>query len=118
MSDKLPATMNANELFKEETFTDRTVGTITRLSPVTDTGDTDPTRDILYSGSAQAMTPSGPIPLNFMIEANSLKEACEQFSAQAQLAMEKTMKELQEMRRQQASQIVVPGQNSSKIQIP
>ena len=48
-----------------------------------------------------------------------MKEAAENFGAAASQSVEDTMKELEEMRRQQASQIVVPGQgNGSQIQIP
>lgn len=121
MSDQDPQQpqMDANNLYREEVFTDRNVGTIHVLTPVTSMGDLDEARQSKFLGSAQMMTPAGPLPLNFEIEAANLAEACDKFAGYAAEAMEKTFKELQEMRRQQASSIVVPGQEGAGgIQIP
>lgn len=101
---------DAESLYLEETFTDRKVGTLRRLTPVTGTGEPDPSRAVLYMGAAQAMTAAGPIPLNFDIEADSLQGACDKFADGAQQAVEDMAQRLEEMRREQASQIVVPGQ--------
>ena len=77
------------------------------------------------------MTPAGALPLSFEIDATTLAEACERFAAGAKVAFEETMQELQEMRRQQASSIVIPDAGAAsalagqggmpprgKIQIP
>jgi hypothetical protein len=77
------------------------------------------------------MTPAGALPLSFEIPAKSLAEACGGFADAARVAFEETMKELQELRRQQASSIVVPDAGTAsaltgqgglpprgKIQIP
>ena len=101
---------NASDLYIEETFTDRKVGTIRRLTPVNDQGEPDPSRPAVYSGMAQVMTAAGPIPLNFDIPGENLAEVCGNFSACAQQAVEEMAQRLEEMRRDQASQIVVPGQ--------
>ncbi len=110
--------MNEKELYLEEVFTDQRVGTIRRMSPVTAEGNPDASRPVLYIGSAQMMTPAGPLPLTFDIEASSLQEAVSKFSKGAEQAMEETMRELQEYRRQQASKIVMPGEGGmgGKIQ--
>jgi hypothetical protein len=105
---------DAESLYLEETFTDRKVGTLRRLTPVTGTGEPDPSRPVLYMGAAQAMTAAGPIPLNFDIEADSLHAACEKFADGAQQAVEEMARRLEEMRRDQASQIVVPGQDPTR----
>jgi len=111
--------MNANELYREDIFTDNKVGTIRRMTPVKSTGEDDADRSVIYMGSTQMMTPAGPLPLNFEIDANSLDQAVNHFGEGANKALEETMTELQEMRRQQASQIVMPGQASgSQIQMP
>lgn len=55
------------------------------------------------------MTPAGALPLHFELEAASLDEALEQFSAAAQAALENTLEELEKMRRNQQSSILVPG---------
>jgi hypothetical protein len=113
--------MEASNLFREEVFTDNTVGTLRRLTPVTATGEPDPTRSGQFVGSTQVMTTAGPMPLSFEISAETLAEAAEGFGPAAREAFEKTMEELREMQRQQASSIVVPGAGgggNSKIQIP
>ena len=101
--------MNAAEMYREETFTDNTVGTLRRLTPVDANGETDTTRVAQYMGSTQVMTNAGPLPLNFEIPANSFAEAIAGFGEGAKASFETTMKELQDMQRQQASSIVVPG---------
>lgn len=101
--------MDETNLYREEMFTDNTVGTLRRLSPVTVSGDADPSRSEQYIGSTQVMTSAGPMPLSFEIEATNLAEAAAGFGTAAREAFEKTMEELKEMQRQQASSIVVPG---------
>jgi hypothetical protein len=100
--------MDVNDLWREDTFTDRRVGTIRVMTPVKSDGSPDPSRQPTYVGQAQIMTPAGALPLSFEIEAKNLAEACAGFSDGAKVAFEETMKELQEMRRQQASSIVIP----------
>jgi hypothetical protein len=95
-------------LYLEEVFTDRRVGTIRRLTPVTKDGVRDTARPVLYAGETQVLTPAGALPIGFEISAGSLEEAAEKFGQLAREAIERTVKELQELRRQAASQIVVP----------
>jgi len=95
-------------LYLEEVFTDRRVGTIRRLTPVTKDGVRDTARPVLYAGETQVLTPAGALPIGFEIAAGSLEEAAEKFGQLAREAIERTVKELQELRRQAASQIVVP----------
>jgi hypothetical protein len=54
------------------------------------------------------MTGAGPLPISFEIEAATLAEAVDKFGDAAKEAIERTVRELQELRRQQASSIVVP----------
>lgn len=107
--EKNEISMNAADMYREETFTDNTVGTLRRLTPVTPSGETDTTRPSQYIGSTQVMTSAGPLPLSFEIEANTLTEAIAGFGEGAKAAFTSTMEELREMQRQQASSIVVPG---------
>lgn len=99
----------ADQLYREEVITDRRVGSIRRLVPIQTDGSDDSARPVLYVGQAQLMTPVGTIPLSFELDAGSLKEAVEKFGDAAQQAVEHTAKELEEMRREAASSIVVPG---------
>jgi hypothetical protein len=100
--------MDPSTLYLEEVFTDRRVGTIRRLTPVTPEGTTDLTKEILYIGETQVMSNVGALPIAFEIEAKSVGDAASQFGPLAKEAIDRTMRELQELRRQQSSSIVVP----------
>jgi hypothetical protein len=100
--------MDAASLYREEIVTDRKVGTIRMLTPIKQDGAADSSRAVVYIGEAQLMTNVGTLPINFELEAQTLDEAVAKFSEAAKEAVERTMKDLQEMRRQAASQIVVP----------
>lgn len=120
--------MDAAALYREEIVTDRKVGTIRMMTPLSADGTTDATRQILYLGEAQIMTGAGPLPISFEIDAATLAQAVDKFGESAKEAIERTVRDLQEMRRQQASSIVVPGAGGmggmgglgggGKIQIP
>jgi len=112
MAEELPDTdvqMEANSLYREETFTDRRVGTLQILTPVNSDGTTDSTRQAVYVGQTQILTPAGALPLNFELEASSLQEAVEKFGDGAKSALSDAMQRLDEMRREAASSIIVPG---------
>lgn len=100
--------VDAKALYMEEIFTDRRIGTIRRLTPVNEEGQRDTARAVLYMGETQVLTPAGALPIGFEIGAGSLGEAAEKFGPLAKEAIERTVKELQELRRQAASQIVIP----------
>ena len=123
--------VDPNSLYLEEVFTDRRVGTIRRLTPVKKDGARDPSKAVLYIGETQVLTPAGALPIGFEIGAGSLEEAAEKFGPLAKEAIERTVKELQELRRQAASSIVIPqggippagglgggGLGGGKIQMP
>ena len=110
MNRELPEfNMDGDAMYKEEVFTDRKMGSIRRLTPVDGDGNADASRSVLYIGSSQIMTPAGALPLGFEIEADSLADAASKFGDLAQSALGDTLKELEEMRRDQQSSIVVPG---------
>jgi hypothetical protein len=71
-------------------------------------GSTDTGRDVLFSGQTQLMTPAGVLPLVFEIEATTLDEALQKFPDGVKAALEQAIDEAREMRREQASRIVVP----------
>ncbi len=119
--------VDPSALFLEEIFTDRRVGTIRRLTPVKKDGQRDTARAVLYIGETQVLTPAGALPIGFEIGAGSLEEAADKFGQLAKEAIERTVKELQELRRQAASSIVIPQggippaggmPGGGKIQIP
>src|SRR5919199_5821799 len=95
--------VDPNALYLEEIFTDRRIGTIRRMTPVKKDGARDNARAVLYVGETQVLTPAGALPIAFDIGAGSLEEAAEKFGQLAKEAIERTVKELQELRRQAAS---------------
>ena len=101
-------TMDGADLWREEIVTDRRVGTIRILTPITADGGTDPARRVSYVGQAQIMTTAGMLPISFEIEATTLADAVQKFGPAAKVALEETVRELQEIRRQAASQLVIP----------
>lgn len=107
-TDSRQATMDSTQIYREETFTDRKVGTIRCLTPMTADGAVDGARPVVFVGQAQVMTPMGALPISFELEASTLSGAIEKFGAAAELAVQQTMRELQEMRREQASSLVIP----------
>ncbi|HMD73350.1 MAG TPA: hypothetical protein VKG05_05770 [Steroidobacteraceae bacterium] len=117
-ADARQATMDATQLYREDIFTDRKVGTIRRLTPVTADGASDPARPILFVGQAQIMTPMGALPISFELEAETLAAAVSKFGDAAELAVQQTMRELQDMRREQASSLVIPDAAGAGIPNP
>jgi hypothetical protein len=120
------ARMNAATLYREEIYTDRAAATLRVLVPVTKEGAPDAARPTLYMGEAQILTNVGPLPISFEIEAKSLAEAVAGYAEAAKAGVEQAMRELQELRRQQSSSLVIPqggmpnltGGGGGKIQLP
>ncbi len=102
--------MDPNDLYKEEVYMDRKIGLIRCLIPVKATGEKDDSRKAIFTGEAQIMTQVGPVPINFEIEAEDLAGAVAVYAQSAKAGIEKTVEQLKELRRQEASKLVVPGQ--------
>jgi hypothetical protein len=100
--------MDGASLYREEIFTDRKVGTIRVLTPVQPNGSPDLGRKVLYVGEAQLLTTAGALPLSFEIDARSLEEAVSKYGSAAKEAFAQAVQELQELRRQASSSIIVP----------
>lgn len=107
--------MDAAGLYREDVFTDQKVGTIRCLTPVTAQGAVDPARPVQYVGQATIMTPMGSVPLSFELDASTLAEAVAAFGAAAQRAVEEAAREIQEMRRQAASSILIPDAGAAAL---
>src|SRR3990172_8731580 len=125
--------LDPSALYLEEAFTDRRIGTIRSPAPTRPptpkkrAGARAAARAVLYVGETQVLTPAGALPIAFEIGAGSLEEAAEKFGQLAKEAIERTVKELQDLRRQAASSIVIPQggippvggmPGGGKIQIP
>jgi len=100
--------MDPGSLYREDVFTDRKMGTIRVLIPVRSDGLADDTRKVLYVGETQLLTAGGLLPLVFELDAVSLSDAVEKFAVGAADAVERTRRELEELRREAASAIITP----------
>jgi hypothetical protein len=91
--------MDSASLYREEVYTDRKIGTIRALVPVTSEGAADLGRKVIYIGEAQIVTQVGPLPVSFEIDAPNLDAAVAGYGTAAKAGVEKTIQQLQELRR-------------------
>ena len=108
MNASTEARFDATSVYREELYTDRRVGTIRVLVPVRADGTADAARATLYVGQISVMTPMGTLPISFELEGTTLAEAIAKFADAARVAVDDAMRELQQLRREAASSIVIP----------
>ena len=89
-------TVNRNNLYREESFTDVRVAAIRRLTPVKPDGSEDDSRDPIFMGQSQLMTPSGPIMLQSLLDAKTFEESMEKFPAAMQKEMNRVVAEIKD----------------------
>ena len=102
--------VDAANLYTEETITDLKVGHIRKLIPIKADGSVDESREAIYTGSTNIMTPGGALPIQGDIEAKTLEEAIENFPKAINAAVEKLKADMLRMQQEQASQIITPDQ--------
>jgi len=102
--------IDPNNLYREDAFTDLTYVTIRRLTPVKIDGSVDDSRETIFTGMTQLMSPNGPVPIQCIIEgAKTLGEAAEKLPEAIEKAVHEMIAEAKEIQREEASRIVVPG---------
>lgn len=101
--------VETGNLYREEVYTDLRIATIRKLVPVHADGSPDPSREALFSGQTNLMSQAGPLPVECPIDASSLEEAAAKFPEAIKDAVDRLVEEAREMRRREASRIVVPG---------
>jgi hypothetical protein len=107
--DRMPEpVMDPTALCREEIYTDGKVGTLRCMVPVNVDGSTDASRSMRFVGEAQILTPAGALPLSFEVDGDTLAEAVQNYAAAAKEGIERAVREIQEMRRQQSSGLVIP----------
>jgi hypothetical protein len=84
-------TVDRNNLYREESFTDIKVAAIRRLTPVKPDGSDDESREPLFMAQTQLMSPSGPILLQSILDARTLEQAMERFPNAMQKEMDKVI---------------------------
>lgn len=104
--------LNAENLYREETYSDLRAGSIRKMTPVTAAGEVDSARTPIYTAIAQIMTPGGVLPLSGeIVGAKTLQEAIDGFPAAIRGALADLKQEMEALQRERASQIVVPGRD-------
>lgn len=101
--------MDIANLYREESYTDLKTGGIRKLVPVKLDGSEDSSRDAIYSGHTQLMSPHGPLPLQGTIDAKTFAEAVEKFPQAMEDAMNRMIEEAQQYQREQANKIITPA---------
>ena len=86
-------TVDRNNLYREESFTDIKVAAIRRLTPVKPDGSDDESRDSIFMAQTQLMSPSGPVVLQSILDAGNLEQAIERFPKAMQKEMDRVMAE-------------------------
>ncbi len=116
-TEKKGVKINQQNLYKEEVFTDLKVANIRQLTPVKANGEPDKARKMLFFGQTQLVSPHGPLPIQFPIEAKNMQQAIEKFPEVMEQFVEKLMAEAREMQKQEQSRIIVPqsSMEDSKI---
>ena len=108
--------VNLDNLYRQETYTDLGLGSIQCLRPVTADGADDAGRTPIFMGSAQIMTPHGPIPVQCEIKADSLRAACLAFPESIKQAVEELVQQARQYERERQGGIVIP--RGGKLELP
>lgn len=90
---KIDFTIDRSNLYREESFTDIKVAALRRLTPVFADGTIDNSRDPVFMGQTQIMTPTGPVVLQAILDAKTIEEAMDKFPAAMQNSMDDMIRE-------------------------
>ena len=102
--------VDKDNLYREEIFTDLKVASIRRLTPIKADGSEDPDRPVRFIAETTLMSQRGPLPVQANIEATHLEAAIDKFPAAVNDAVEQMIEQAREMQRQEQSRIVVANQ--------
>lgn len=105
-------TVDTNNLYREEGITDLKVASIRRLIPIKIDGSDDETREPIYVGHTQLMSPSGPVPIQSALEAKDLEAAVAEFPGAMNKTVEQLIEDAKKHQQQEDSRIVVPGRET------
>ena len=112
---KIDFKVDKNNLYREESITDIKVASIRRLIPINAKGKDDSSRNPIFMAQTQLMSPEGPVPLQSALKAGSIEEAIDEFPEAMQKALDEMVERLKKVREEQmrkkneASNIIVPG---------
>ncbi|MFC1839126.1 cytoplasmic protein [Thermodesulfobacteriota bacterium] len=116
MSDnQIDFTVDKNNLYKEKSITDLKTASIKCLIPVNIDGTKDESREKIFIGQTQLMSPQGPLPLQVRLNAATLEEAMDRFPS----AMEQEMAQMiEKARKMQEEQERAGSREESNLILP
>ncbi|MEE4359414.1 MAG: cytoplasmic protein [Desulfococcaceae bacterium] len=113
--DKIDFTVDTDNLYREENFTDLNLASVKRMIPVNKDGSEDKSRPVLFLGHTQMMTPAGSIPIQCPLDAQNFAEAIAVFPKTMKEALHLVIEELKKQE-SESSRIIMPdGQSDGKI---
>ncbi len=111
--------VDANNLYREETYTDMKVASFRQLLPVKADGSPDTSRDAIIMAMTHVNSQAGPMPVPCQIEAKDLEGAIKEFPEAAKRSLEKMVAEARELQEQRAAQEQSRAKpTGSKLELP
>ena len=110
--------VDKKNLYREESITDLKVASIRRLTPVKADGAEDSTRQTLFIGQTQLMSPEGPLPIQSELAARTIEEAIDAFPNAMQRALSEVVEKIKKMQAQQKQQSQSGRGDDSRIIVP
>ena len=115
-NDQIEFSVDKDNLYREENIIDMKAASIRCLTPINADGTIDESREKVFLGHTQLMSPQGPVPLHASLNASTLDEAMANFPAAMKQAMAEMIEQVQRMQQEQErskqaddSRIIVPG---------
>lgn len=103
--------INVDSLYQQEEYTDTMVGSIKKLTPVKANGAVDASRQVIFIGQTSIMLPSGPMPVQAVLEAETFEEALKVFPEAMEKAINELAEKLMKLAEEQQSLIQKPDSN-------
>lgn len=94
-------TVDKNNLYREENITDLKAASIRCLTPVKIDGAIDESRDKIFIGHTQLMSPQGPLPLQARLNAATLEEAIDRLPAAMEQEVAQVIESVRKMQQEQ-----------------
>ena len=104
--------VDVNNLYREQGITDLKVASIRKLIPIKIDGTDDETRQAIFVGHTQLMSPSGPVPIQSLLKSKDLAGAIAEFPDAMNKTVEHLIEEAKKQHQQEESRIVVPGRDT------
>ncbi len=103
---EIDLSVDRQNLYREEIFTDLKIASIRRLTPVKADGGTDKSRKTLFVGQTHLVSPNGPVPIQHVIQAKDLQQAVKKFPEAMKAAVDGLIEEAKKIKDQKNSRII------------